>query len=777
MDDGMFWRVNRTMDAVFGADVIDKNLFSGCYGMEFVLEWLDKARKHATWDNTSDQLINIKLENIREALIKHGALLPEPRHRPAPSPKATKGKKRRVISETLVSPIKIVEKEGLSPPAKRLQIESKSSRSVDHSNTENENTSDVEILSCSIVPSAKPKQSKYQTSSTSVGHLDTEEENTSDLEIISCSIVNSKKHKPSKSSSSTKAVSSNLKSAKKNSKSAPTIQNHHTSNSKSKTLKTSVHSTRPVSTVLTGCPLTSGEMICTRCKLKDDDNGLEFLCHCGHKGIKLYGGRAQNAEVHWASNRCTSATREIRQTASASLFFAKSVPNKEPIISKPLIPCAGINDKTWKRPKATRDILACIKGASNIYHGCRPREVICKEMFGFSAHSKLDDDQRQRWQNQCKAEATWWINRSSPFQTIHSTKCLGTLPRVLLQGMHPEVCTPCWDLRKDSTLKNAINKDYSVGESVKYTSRALMEPDLLNAKRRQYEHLDALSSYVENPSKSGDQKFWQGFTAMALEGKFDNNDVLKGLLMAVTNRQKRENEGKGLTGMHFEPYFDDFIMTLAAISPKCADLFTETLAGRGPRSRRYIRANEDLQMAEGLALSNFARVKKHLQEIGYDGPVSVGTDETVCVKALRVSGEFIVGSQGGDVHFESMQDLTAKVKDLISHKQLCSKIRAYTVQVPLPGVPTYVVALLPSNQNETAEDVCIKHESFLTLAQDAGLKVLSLGSDGAATEMYPHQNPAVWKQSDTSGDCARPKTCTQDRSQSTTVWSSTACVW
>ncbi|EGG10171.1 uncharacterized protein MELLADRAFT_103597 [Melampsora larici-populina 98AG31] len=424
LDEGMYWCVNSAMDALFGEDVIDKHLFSGRYGMEYVLRWLDKAREHVTWDKNSDLLLNVKLEKIRKKLIENGALLPEPDHHRTPSPKATKGKKRRVISETIVSPIKIVDIKGVSPPAKRLQIESKSSRS-DHLNTNNENTPDIEILSCSIVTSAKLKPSKSSTSSTSAGHLDAEDENTSELEIISCSIVNSAKQKPSKSS--------NSKSTKKNSNSAPTIQSHHTSKSKSKTL---VHGTRPVSTVLTGCPLTSGEMICTRCKLKDDENGLEFLCHCGHKGIKLYGGRAQNAEVHWESKKCTSATREIRQTASAALFFSKFVPSKEPIISKPLVPCAGINDKTWKRPKATRDILACIKGASNIYHGCRPREVICKEMFGFSAHSKLNDDQRQRWQNQFKAEATWWINRSSPFQTIHSTKCLGTLPRVLLQGFN-----------------------------------------------------------------------------------------------------------------------------------------------------------------------------------------------------------------------------------------------------------------------------------------------------------------------------------------------------
>lgn len=205
---------------------------------------------------------------------------------------------------------------------------------------------------------------------------------------------------------------------------------------------------------------------------------------------------------------CTSVTQEIKKTAYASLFFSKAVSNNQPVIPKPLTACAGLNNKTWKQPKATRTIPSRIKGASNIYHGCKPRELICKEMFGITAHTELDEEQRRLWQNQCKAESTWWINRSVPFQTIHSTKCSGNLPCGLLQGMHPEVCGNCWDLRKDQTLKNAINKDYSVGDNVKYTSRALMEPDLFNAKRRRYEHLDNLANYIEKSTRSGDRQFW-----------------------------------------------------------------------------------------------------------------------------------------------------------------------------------------------------------------------------------------------------------------------------
>lgn len=196
-----------------------------------------------------------------------GALLPEPHHHPTPSPKHTNGKKRRVISETIVSPIQISDTECVFPPAKRLQT--------------------------------KPTSSTYM-----VHVLTDDEENTSDLEIVSSSIVSSVKIKQSKPLSSITSVQSNSKSAKKESISAH-IQKHHTLNNstpRSSKPSGSTHTARPVSTVLTGCPLTSGDIICTRCRLKDNDKGLVLLCHCGHKEIKLPGGRAQNAAVHWESS-------------------------------------------------------------------------------------------------------------------------------------------------------------------------------------------------------------------------------------------------------------------------------------------------------------------------------------------------------------------------------------------------------------------------------------------------------------------------------------------
>lgn len=55
--------------------------------------------------------------------------------------------------------------------------------------------------------------------------------------------------------------------------------------------------------------------------------------------------------------------------------------------------------------------------------------------------------------------------------------------------------------------------------------------------------------------------------------------------------------------------------------------------------------------------------------------------------------------------------------------------------MPLPGFPTYVVAILPSKGSESALEVVDIHSSVLGIAQDCGMSILSIGSDGAATEV------------------------------------------
>lgn len=66
-EEGMWPLVNGKMDTVFGVEVIEKNLRTGPYGLEKVIEWLGKARQHTSWQH--DNLLLIKLGNIRSKMI------------------------------------------------------------------------------------------------------------------------------------------------------------------------------------------------------------------------------------------------------------------------------------------------------------------------------------------------------------------------------------------------------------------------------------------------------------------------------------------------------------------------------------------------------------------------------------------------------------------------------------------------------------------------------------------------------------------------------------
>lgn len=72
---------------------------------------------------------------------------------------------------------------------------------------------------------------------------------------------------------------------------------------------------------------------------------------------------------------------------------------------------------------------------------------------------------------------------------------------------------------------------------------------------------------------------------------------------------------------------------------------------------------------------------------------------------------------------------------LILYHISCFQIRAYTIQVPLPNIPTYVVALIASRSKEGAQDIADEHAAIIELAHTSGINIMSIGADGAATEI------------------------------------------
>ncbi|EGG09507.1 uncharacterized protein MELLADRAFT_95999 [Melampsora larici-populina 98AG31] len=146
-------------------------------------------------------------------------------------------------------------------------------------------------------------------------------------------------------------------------------------------------------------------------------------------------------------------------------------------------------------------------------------------------------------------------------------------------------------------------------------------------------------------------------------------------------------------------------------------------------------AKEGIHLVDGLHIVNFNQITQVLKDLGYSGPVAAASDQTVCVKRLRHHDGHLVGVQGGDISFDDPSELPALVKSVVKNKDLCSKIWAYTLQVPLPNIPTFAVALIASCDKETPNDILENHLKFLEMSQEAGINILSVGADGAPTKL------------------------------------------
>ncbi|EGG10869.1 uncharacterized protein MELLADRAFT_92216 [Melampsora larici-populina 98AG31] len=181
------------------------------------------------------------------------------------------------------------------------------------------------------------------------------------------------------------------------------------------------------------------------------------------------------------------------------------------------------------------------------------------------------------------------------------------------------------------------------------------------------------------------------------------------------------------------------LTTAGAYSKGALELFQANLCGRSPRGFGLQCQRIGAQIIDKFHIDNVLPVVAWLKQSGYSGPVSAGTEQAVCVKALRYNEGCLVGVEGGDVKVVDLEHLKTLIKDAVEGDCLCKKIRAYTIQVPLPNIPTFVVALISSREDESAEDIKAQHLKFIHLLESAEIPLISLGSDGAASEVLAQE--------------------------------------
>ncbi|EGG02170.1 uncharacterized protein MELLADRAFT_91589 [Melampsora larici-populina 98AG31] len=424
------------------------------------------------------------------------------------------------------------------------------------------------------------------------------------------------------------------------------------------------------------CPLkTDDDQNCPECVFTKDGPDQWLHCHCGNS-VKMIHGRIHYAKAHWESITCKTATAKLRRAVDRPKSLNGS--NNHPQVFD--VRCAGLTDKTWLRP-GQQPMLTCIQHSCTAYHGYPPR--FTKSSCRFPRGSSGVMEVRVQF-----------------------------IPPNVLSEFQPSIL---------GLLRGPFH-------------------ELL----LRYTELQQLIQSVERSTRAGDLEFWTTFGVHARAGLFKDVPMLRAVAEGVAIRAEREAKGLTTRGMPFNEYLDNMLTTAGAYSKGASELFRANLAGRSSRGFRLQRQRIGARMHDKFHIDNVLPVVAWLERYGYSGPVSAGTDQTVCVKALRYNNSCLVGVEGGDVEVSDLEHLEKLVEHAVQGDHLCKKlplsqIRAYTLQVPLPNVPTFVVALISSREDESAEDIKAQHLQFINLLESVGIRLISLGSDGAASEVLAQE--------------------------------------
>lgn len=316
-----------------------------------------------------------------------------------------------------------------------------------------------------------------------------------------------------------------------------------------------------------------------------------------------------------------------------------------------------------------------------IYRGV-DRHSLHKELFGPDiCENDLTSSQKAQLLETMDVRATWVVKRNGDWNAIYSKSCETTFKRHKKDPT--QTCESCLDLKEVDSVVSAINHKYSDDNKMKFTPTALVLINTHHTLRRKHTEFDILSTSLESSTGGDFGDFLQKLSLMANKGLFQNREAMKGMIMGCSIRAEREEAGKSLRGMRIDEHLNDCRTTLGAMSKSALKIVTKNFVGKTLRCQRMDRAKSKSQIDDVMAQGNFDFAGTIISELGYSGPVTVGSDQTVCVRTLLHHRGFIVGAQGGDITFNGPNELQELLEKIKTENSLCSKVSLYTNNILL----------------------------------------------------------------------------------------------
>ncbi|KAJ3920095.1 hypothetical protein F5877DRAFT_38885 [Lentinula edodes] len=361
--------------------------------------------------------------------------------------------------------------------------------------------------------------------------------------------------------------------------------------------------------------------------------------------------------------------------------------------------------------------------------GARSCTRIAKELFN-SLYRHLSRSEKAEV-NLMQVHEQRWKNDHQNLR-VFSVECLHFSP-TLDRGQRSLPCAECTALLKMNEFNNILRKEMPADENYKFTNHAYQN-EVLGKHLAKCKGLRDLFTAAESDAENSIFiKFVQGI----LEGKYADNEVFISLIKTMVQKIDRQERGVGLQNFKYAPAWDEFVNILSIHSPRARTFLATHFQARTDRSIRVTRSRSP-KLPPTICLETFLRVKAHLKEIDYNGPVGIACDDTKLFDTLQLSWDpkekvyFLLGAVSGPIKVPNPEAVSEYMNNASIVKG--TKLRLWTLQVPLPKIPPLIVAALPITDSTNASERYRLHMQIMDGLLDQDIKVLSYFSDGTEVE-------------------------------------------
>ncbi|KAJ7202518.1 hypothetical protein GGX14DRAFT_330575, partial [Mycena pura] len=199
----------------------------------------------------------------------------------------------------------------------------------------------------------------------------------------------------------------------------------------------------------------------------------------------------------------------------------------------------------------------------------------------------------------------------------------------------------------------------------------------------------------------------------------------------MVQQKDRVARGVGSQNFLYTPEWDEFIHIIRIHSPRAFQFISRHFPARTERS---IRQAKQPKMSMELCDRSFTLAKSYLDSIGYEGPVAVACDDSKLFAGLRLhydaekGSNVLVGAVGGPILVPDAAAVTRVLHD--ESVVNGTKLRLWTLQVPLPQMLPVVVAALPIPESLRVPALLEMHKTVIYGLLDHDIHPISYGCDG-----------------------------------------------